>query len=93
MPRLVLPLLGQRPRVRGPPSSYDERFITPSFKGARTSVMFWGAVGYGYHSPPVPIRNQTSAESKDWLGLNSKKYCGEVLEPYLLPLVRQVLLE
>ena len=92
MPRLVLTLLGQRPRVRRRPNSeYDERFIAPLFKSARTSVMFWGAVGYGYYSPLVPIRKRTSAErthDKDRLGLNSKQYCEEVLEPYLLPLLR-----
>ena len=41
MPRLGLTLLGQRPRVRRPPKTeYDERFIAPSFKGARTSFRF-----------------------------------------------------
>jgi len=94
MPRFVLASLGQRPRVRRPPNSeYDERFIAPAFKSARTSVMFWGAVGYGYHLPLVPIRKRTAAERthpKDRLGLNSKQYCEEVLEPYLLPLLRQI---
>ncbi|RPB21199.1 hypothetical protein L211DRAFT_890308, partial [Terfezia boudieri ATCC MYA-4762] len=84
----------QRPRVHRPPNSeYDERFIAPAFKDARTSVMFWGAVGYGYHLPLVPIRKQTAAErthDKDRLGLNSKQYCEEVLGPYLLPLLRQI---
>jgi len=93
MPRLVLTLLGQCPRVRRPNSEVDEGFIAQSFKGAHTSGMFWGVVGYGYHSPLVPIRKRTSAErthDKDRLGLNSKKYCEEVLKPYLLPLLRQI---
>jgi len=61
MPRSVLTLLGQHPRL--PNSEYDEKFcyqamqykyfskqtatyplIVPSFKSARTSVMFWEAV-------------------------------------------------
>jgi len=74
-------------------SAYDERFIAPAFKSARTSVLFLGTVGYGYHSPLAPIRKRTLAErtphDKDRLGLNSKQYCEEVLGPYLLLLLRQ----
>ena len=94
LPRLVLTLLVQCLRVRRPPNlEYDERFIAPLFKGACTSVMFWGAVKYGYHLPLVPIRKRTSAErihDKDRLGLNYKQYCEEVLGPYLLPLLRHI---
>ncbi|RPB23424.1 hypothetical protein L211DRAFT_868565 [Terfezia boudieri ATCC MYA-4762] len=41
---------------------FDLLFIAPAFKDARTSVMFWGAVEYGYHSPLFPIRKQTASE-------------------------------
>jgi len=82
------------PRVHEPPNSeYDERFIAPAFKSARTSVMFWETVGYGYHSPLVAIRKRAVDEKtsdKDRLGLNSIQYCEEVLGPYLLPLMRKI---
>jgi len=55
--------------------------------------MFWGAVGYGYHSPLVAIRKRTVDEKtsgKYRLGLNSIQYCEEVLEPYILPLMKRI---
>jgi len=39
-----------------------ERFLAPSFKGERTSVMFWGAVGYNSHSPLVAVRRRDPSE-------------------------------
>lgn len=80
--------------MRRPPNTeYDERFLAPSFKSARTSVMFWAAMAYGYHSPLVAIRKRTSAErtsDKDRLGLNAVQYTEEVLGPHLLPLLNKV---
>ena len=90
----TLTKVGQRPRVRWPPNTeYDERFIAPAFKGACTSVMFWGAVAYGYHSPLVAIRKRTRLErthAKDRLGFNAIQYCQEILGPHLVPLLRRV---
>ena len=67
--------IGARPRLRRPPNSeYNERFLAPSFKGERTAVMFWGAVGYNSHSPLVAVRRRDPSErtsDKDRLGLNS----------------------
>jgi len=88
---ILLTALGQRPRVpRAPNSGYDERFIAPALKSARTSVMFWEAVGYGYHSPLVAIPKRTVDEKtsdKDRLGLNSIQYCEEVLGPKNLEVI------
>ena len=90
----TLTQVGQCPRVRRPPNTeYNERFIAPAFKGARTSVMFWGAVAFGYHSPLVAIRKRTPSErthERDRLGLNSVQYYAEVLGPHLLPLLKRV---
>jgi len=52
--------------------------------------MFWGAVGYNFHSPLVAVRRRDPSErtsDKDRLGLNSKQYCDEILHPYLLLLL------
>ena len=71
---------------------YDERFLAPSFKGERTSVMFWGAVAHGFHSPLVAIRQQDAKErthEKDKLGINSSQYCKEVLGEFLLPILKE----
>jgi len=82
---LLLTALGQRPRVRH--SEYDERFIAPAFKSARTSVMFWGAVGYGYHSPLVAIRKRTVDEKtsdKELINTSVNRWLGN-REPEVQP--------
>ena len=83
--------IGQRPRVRRPLNSeYDDRFLAPSFKGERTSVMFWDAVGYKTHSELVAVQRRDPKErthDKDKLGMNSQQYCQEILKEHLLPMV------
>ena len=90
----TLTQVGQCPQVYWPPNTeYNERFIAPAFKSACTSIMFWGAVAYGYHSPLVAIRKRTPSErtlERDRLSLNSVQYCAEVLGPHLLPLLKRV---
>lgn len=75
-------------------AAYNERFLAPAFRASeRTSVMFWGAVGCGIHSPLVAVRKRTESErtsKSDRLGMNSKQYCEEILEPYLFPMVSRV---
>ena len=71
---------------------YDERFLAPSFKGERRSVMFWGAVAHRFHSPLVAIRQRDAKErthEKDKLGINSSQYCKEVLGEFLLPMLKE----
>ena len=83
--------LGQRPRVRRPPgTAYDDRFLAPAFNSSRTSVMFWAAVGYNFHSHLIPVRQRTLDEresKKDRLGMNSKQYYYEILYEHLSPLI------
>lgn len=85
----------QRPKVRRPPgTAYDEQYLAPAFAGIdRTSMMFWGAVCCGVHSPLVAVRKRTEAErtsKADRLGMNFTQYCEEILEAHLLPLIRRV---
>lgn len=84
--------LGQRPRVRRPPGTeYEDRYLAPAFKSQRTSVMFWAAVRYNFHSHLILVRQRTPSEresTRDRLGMNSKQYCHEILEAHLIPLIQ-----
>lgn len=93
MTNAVVSRVAQRPRVRRPPrSAYDLRFLAPAFRSTeRTSVMFWGGVGYGFHTQLVAIKKRTVREhAKDRLGMNSKQYCEEVVKGHLIPLMERM---
>lgn len=85
---------GSRPKVCRPPNTeYEDRYLAPALKNDQTSAMFWGAVGYGHHSPLVGFRQRTEKKrtsKRDRLGVNSKQYSKEVLKPHLLSLMKRL---
>ena len=55
--------------------------------------MFWGGIGYGFHTPLVAVQKRSvKLHAKDRLGMNSAQYCEEMLGRHLIPLIDRVAL-
>ena len=63
-------------RQRGVSKAYESRYLKPTFKSGRSSVMIWGSIIYGFKGP-MTILNEGR--------MSGSKYITMVLMPHLIP--------
>ena len=63
-------------RQRGVAKAYESRYLKPTFKSGRSSVMMWGSIIYGFKGPMTIL---------DAGRMNGSKYISMVLMPHLIP--------